>query len=609
MGYICNVTTREEQTIYLDIPLRKLTHILYCEKPNNLYHSFEIKKKSGGTRHINAPNDELIGLQRKIAKALEDYEEILRKNKNIKSNISHAFEKNKSIITNAQIHRNKRIVINLDLKDFFPSIHFGRVLGFFTKNKDYNLSYEVAVILAQLCCLNGCLPQGAPTSPILSNLICRILDIRLLKLAKKYKVDYTRYADDLTFSTNNKAFLEMQYEFLEEITKEVTRAGFSINNKKTRIQFRNSKQEVTGLIVNKKINIDRCYYRETRAMAHSLYVNNEFFINGVKGTINQLEGRFSFINQIDEYNNKLDKESPFSVILRNGNEEGFRRFNKTQHDYKALNGREEEYRKFLFYKNFYANNKPLIVTEGKTDIRYLKAALKNLHKDYPDLIAKTDTGFEFKISFFNRTQKRFLYLFNLTADGADSLTKYYNYFTGKENYNNYFSFFAQNAKLRPVNPAILLFDNEITNKTKPLNNFVNSLKLPAEEKKQLTAKLLSDNFHKLVNAKKGNGKSEVKEPEVFEKILNRSNLYILTNQLVGDKTECEIEDLFDEKTLNLEIGGKTFSRKDEDKEKYYNKDIFSNYIASHYWEIDFTNFKPLLNNINKIVKDYQEIKV
>lgn len=112
-----------------------------------------------------------------------------------------------------------------------------------------------------------------------------------------------------------------------------------------------------------------------------------------------------------------------------------------------------------------------------------------------------------------------------------------------------------------------------------------------------------------MNAKKGNGKSEVKEPEVFEKILNRSNLYILTNQLVGDKTECEIEDLFDEKTLNLEIGGKTFSRKDEDKEKYYNKDIFSNYIASHYWEIDFTNFKPLLNNINKIVKDYQEIKV
>ena len=608
MEYICNVSTRDELAVFLDIPLRKLTHILYCKNPNNLYYSFDIKKKNGGTRHINAPNDELIGLQRKIAKSLEDYEEKLRKDKNIKSNISHGFEKNKSIITNAQIHRNKRIVVNLDIKDFFPSIHFGRVLGFFRKNKDYNLSYEVAVILSQLCCLNGCLPQGAPTSPILSNLICRILDIRLLKLAKKYKVDYTRYADDLTFSTNNKAFMEMQNTFLDEITAEINRAGFNVNDKKTRIQFRNSKQEVTGLIVNRKINVDRRYYRETRAMAHSLYVNNKFFINGEQGTINQLEGRFSFINQIDKYNNKLDKTSPFSVTLRNGDEESFRRFNKTQHDYKTLNGREEEYRKFVFFKYFYANNKPLIITEGKTDIRYLKAALKNLYKNYPDLIEKTDTGFEFKISFFNRAKKRFLYLFSLTADGADSLTKFYNYFTGKENCNNYFSFFAQNAKLRPANPVILLFDNEVSNKTKPLYNFVNSLKLSKEEKAQLTKELLSDNFHKLVNVKKENGKNEIKEPEIFDKISNRSNLYILTNQLVGGKTECEIEDLFDEKTLSIEIGGKTFSRKDEDKEKYYNKDIFSNYIASHYLKIDFTNFKPLLDNINKIVKKYQEIK-
>lgn len=112
-----------------------------------------------------------------------------------------------------------------------------------------------------------------------------------------------------------------------------------------------------------------------------------------------------------------------------------------------------------------------------------------------------------------------------------------------------------------------------------------------------------------MNVKKGNGKNEIKDPEVFEKISNRSNLYILTNQLVEGKPECEIEDLFDEKTLNLEISGKTFSRKDEDKEKYYNKDIFSSYISSHYREINFTNFKPLLDNINKIIGDYQEIKV
>src|SRR5699024_7070708 len=105
----------------------------------------------------------------------------------------------KSIITNARIHRNKRLVVNIDLKDFFPSFHFGRVRGFFEKNKYFLLSREVSTIIAQLTCYKGSLPQGAPTSPIITNLICQILDYKLLKIAKKYKTDYSRYADDLTF--------------------------------------------------------------------------------------------------------------------------------------------------------------------------------------------------------------------------------------------------------------------------------------------------------------------------------------------------------------------------------------------------------------------------
>lgn len=90
---------------------------------------------------------------------------------------------------------------------------------------------------------------------------------------------------------------------------------------------------------------------------------------------------------------------------------------------------------------------------------------------------------------------------------------------------------------------------------------------------------------------------------MFSKIADQPNVYILTNQITGDKTECEIEDLFDEETLNLEINGRTFSRKDENKEKYYNKNIFSNYISLNYRKIDFTNFRPLLDNINRIVKN------
>lgn len=122
--------------------------------------------------------------------------------------------------------------MNIDLENFFESFHFGRVRGFFTKNKNFLLPSEVATVIAQLSCYEGKLPQGAPTSPIISNLICGILDYRLLKVAKKYKLNYTRYADDLTFSTNDKNFLNLQTKFHEEISKELIQAGFKINEKR-----------------------------------------------------------------------------------------------------------------------------------------------------------------------------------------------------------------------------------------------------------------------------------------------------------------------------------------------------------------------------------------
>src|SRR5690606_14369243 len=110
--------------------------------------------------------------------------------------------------------------------------------------------------------------------------ICEILDYRLLKIAKKYRLDYTRYADDLTFSTNDKKFLDLQTKFYEEIDEEIKRAGFKINEKKVRLQYKDSRQVVTGLVVNEKINVPSTYYKETRAMAHHLYNHGWFEING-----------------------------------------------------------------------------------------------------------------------------------------------------------------------------------------------------------------------------------------------------------------------------------------------------------------------------------------
>lgn len=565
MERLCNIETRNELADFLKIPRRKLTHILYVKKVENCYKTFEIPKKSGGMRKINAPLDDLKNIQLKLSRELCKYQEELWREKNISPNILHAFQTGKSIFTNAKIHRNKRYILNIDLNDFFNAFHFGRVRGFFIKNKDFHLPVEVATVIAQLSCYNGCLPQGAPTSPVITNLICNILDMRILKISKRYLLDYTRYADDLSFSTNNKKFLDYYEDFFDEIRNEITAAGFSINNKKTRLEFRDSKQKVTGIIVNKKLNIDRVYYKTTKAMAYNLYKNKEFTINVETGTINQLEGRFSFINQFDKYNNKL--------------------YN-TKHGFRELNGREEQYRRFLFYKYFYYNSKPLIVTEGKTDILYIKAALKNMYNDYPELIEKDEHGFyNFKISFLRRND-RINYFFGVGQDGADSMQNLFKYFSPEKSkekgFIDYYSYFNNLCGYLPINPIVLVFDNELENKKKPLSKFINYIGFTENDKKDL-------------------------EKILYANIKSNSNLFLTTFPLVENKKECEIEDLFAKSVLEVKINGKKFTRQDKyDNSQYYGKDMFSKYIINHYNEIDFTNFKPLLNNIKRILELYNE---
>ena len=356
------IKTRVELANFLGIAVKKLTHILYVKKPESYYHTFEIPKKAGGVRTINAPDDVLKKLQAKLAKVLVDYQtDFINKQNQKQTNISHGFERNKSIITNAKIHRNKRYVVNLDLDNFFDTFHIGRVIGYFEKNRYFSFPHEVAATIGQLTCYQGKLPQGAPSSPIITNLICQILDFRLLRVAKKFKMDYTRYADDLTFSTNYKEFLNYQNEFLLAIAAVINQAGFTINEKKIRIQYCDSRQEVTGVVVNKKLSVNRDYVRKTRAMAHELYKTGKFTIDDIPGDIAQLEGRFAFINQLDDYN----KTQLYAGI-------------SDKNDKNSFNARENQYRKFLFYKYFFANDKPLIVTEGITDILYLKAALRKL---------------------------------------------------------------------------------------------------------------------------------------------------------------------------------------------------------------------------------------
>lgn len=562
MMKFCDITSRNELADFLGIPRQKLTYVLYVKKVDSYYKSFKIPKKNGDSRTINAPTDDLKFIQKQLANKLQKYQIDIWNRYKVSPNISHGFVKRKSIITNAKIHRNKKYVLNLDLKDFFDSFHFGRVRGFFEKNREFSLPLEVATVIAQLTCFKGALPQGAPSSPVVTNLMCQILDNRLLKISKKYKLDYTRYADDLTFSTNNKLFLDLKDEFFITIKKEIEHAGFKINEKKTRLLYKDSKQTVTGLVVNKKINVDQGYYRKTKSMAHSLYMQGEFTIDGQPGTIEQLEGRFSFINQLDWYNNKLDNQI---------------------HNFDTLTGREREFKRFLFYKYFYGNSTPIVVTEGKTDVRYLKSALKSLYKEYPNLISKTIDGkFEYKISFLKRT-KRLEYFLNIRLDGADTIQNIYKYFVDgkareRKKYPNYFNYFQQSG-ITPHMPVVLLFDNELESK-RPLRKF-----------------LLGQNF--------SDEQIDELRNNQYLKILENGNLFLLTNPLISGKKECEIEYLFSQETLNHQIDGKKLCLKDNyDTNQYYGKEIFSQYILSNFKNIDFTGFRPLLNKLDLIVTSY-----
>lgn len=555
-----NIKTRNDFAKFIGVKLQTLTYLLYIKKIDNCYNTLEIPKKNGDTRTICVPNKNLKKVQKKLYNKLSTYYDEIKTQNNFTSKISHVFEKNRSIVTNAEVHKNKRYVVNLDLLDFFPSINFGRVRSYFIKNNYFEINDDIATILAQLTCYKGTLPQGAPTSPLIANMICNIMDIRILKIAKKYRLDYTRYADDLTFSTNNKYFLNDYDKFLEDIKNIIHRSGFELNSKKTRLLFSNSRQEVTGLVVNKKISVPKEYYKNTRAMAHSLYKNGYFLIDDEVGTIEQLEGRFSFINQINLYN--IDNKKK---------------------DMWHLNSKEKQYQKFMIYKTFYANEKPLIITEGKTDVLYIKAALKKYYKYFPNLITKKDNGnFVFHVNFFKRKQKHSYYL-NLVKDGADTIKNIYSncYIKTKNNKNiTTVHDFKKLRGERETNPVILIFDNEmVSNKDRPLKKFLNEIKVNASQKDKLKENLY---------------------------INICDNLYLCTYQLNNKEAcEIEIEDLFPADVLEHEINGRKFSKKDSTHDNgFYGKNEFSQYVYSNYESIDFSNFISLLSAINEIIELY-----
>lgn len=220
-----------------------------CNQPKSFYRTYYIPKRNGKKREISEPLPSLKEIQNWI------YQEILC---NVKvSSYAKAYVKGKSIKDNARFHKRQIKVLSMDIKDFFPSIGFKRVLNVFR-----NIGYRenVAVLLANLCCLNNSLPQGAPTSPVLSNIITSKLGDKIVNYVSKERIRYTRYADDLTFSGDFN-----EGDVIKNVERIANSLGFKINEEKTRVRKRNQRQEVTGIVVNEKMQLSRKIRKRIRS--------------------------------------------------------------------------------------------------------------------------------------------------------------------------------------------------------------------------------------------------------------------------------------------------------------------------------------------------------
>lgn len=247
------------------IDLKYLTR--YCDprRPNiERYKNFSIPKKSRGVRTISAPVARL--------KDILTYLNILLSSMYKPSEYAKGFVKGQSVATNALAHVGHNYVFNLDLKDFFPSIEKSRIWKRLTL-PPFNFQSNIADIIAGLCTMRVeagetakyVLPQGAPTSPIITNMICQNLDRKLAGLARRFGLIYTRYADDITFSSMHNVYAA-EGEFMAELKRIIAEQNFTINEAKTRLQNTRCRREVTGLTISHKINVPKKYVNDLRQL-------------------------------------------------------------------------------------------------------------------------------------------------------------------------------------------------------------------------------------------------------------------------------------------------------------------------------------------------------
>ncbi|MGX9249766.1 retron St85 family RNA-directed DNA polymerase [Pantoea ananatis] len=289
----------------IGVNISSLLKMIYS--PDDFYREFTIPKRSGGKRVISTPYPSLKKCQDWI------YQNILLSQP--VSACAHGYVPGRSIITNAKLHAGNNEILKMDIKDFFPSLSLNWVISFF---RSLGYAHDIAFYLSSLCCLNNKLPQGAVTSPYLSNILTFSLDRRLEKLSEKYRVKYTRYADDLCFS-GDKVTLSL-IRAVEEI---VVSYGLVINKDKTRLLRKGKRKIVTGVAVHnsvitlprvhKKNITNEIYHIRTHGyLSHisKLKIKDPYYLESLIGKLNfwlQVEPENEFVITSIRYLKKIIK--------------------------------------------------------------------------------------------------------------------------------------------------------------------------------------------------------------------------------------------------------------------------------------------------------------
>lgn len=303
------IETDKELAKFLQIEYKTLRYLAYHRDVVTFdnYYRFDIPKKSGGTRHIAAPKTQLKMAQRQIL------EQILQKIE--VSDVSHGFIKSRSILTGAKEHPvSPDLLINIDLENFFPTITFERVRGLY---QSFGYSGYIASLLAMLCTYcermplevkgevkyiktsDRILPQGSPASPMITNIICRNMDKRMQGLCQKLGLTYTRYADDMSFSyvgdTENLAV----GSFLHSANQIIEAEGFHMKKEKTHILRKNSRQYITGIVINEEIGVPKKWVKVLKASIHNAQKLYESGGSVPAHTIYEISGKVAWLKSVN----------------------------------------------------------------------------------------------------------------------------------------------------------------------------------------------------------------------------------------------------------------------------------------------------------------------